>query len=251
MTDSDSINDSDGMNGGIDGPLQRLPDLAVRYQLGESQLSQIRAFVEMLVSDRSAPTTVRGLEHVVNDHIADALVALELPFVRASSELCDLGSGPGVPGLVLAIALPHTHVTVMDASTRKCKFMTAAVEAMALANVTVLHDRAETWSGGIGRCDVVTARAVADLDVLEEYAAPLLAVGGYLVAWRGKRDIDAEEAGRRAAAMLGLRECKPAKVAPYPHADNRHLHTYVKTEPTPPRFPRRDGVARKRPLGRA
>jgi 16S rRNA (guanine527-N7)-methyltransferase len=99
--------------------------------------------------------------------------------------------------------------------------------------------------------DVVTARAVAPLDVVAEYAAPLLRPGGALVAWRGQRDADPEAEGDRAAVVLGLTVEDPLRVQPYPGALNRHLHVMVKTGPTPERFPRRDGVARKRPLGRA
>ncbi len=120
-----------------------------------------------------------------------------------------------------------------------------------LSNVEVVHGRAETWRDGLGSMDVVTARALASLDVVAEYAAPLLKLGGALVAWRGQRDAEAEAEGERAAATLGLTVEAPLRVEPYPGALNRHLHVMIKTSPTPERFPRRDGVARKRPLGRA
>jgi 16S rRNA (guanine527-N7)-methyltransferase len=99
--------------------------------------------------------------------------------------------------------------------------------------------------------DVVTARALAPLDVVAEYAAPLLRVGGALVAWRGQRDPEDEAAGARAAEILELSMLEPRRVEPYPGAVNRHIQIMIKRAPTPARFPRRDGVARKRPLGRA
>ncbi|MFZ0043166.1 MAG: hypothetical protein WAK93_17795, partial [Solirubrobacteraceae bacterium] len=70
-----------------------------------------------------------------------------------------------------------------------------------------------------------------------------------LVAWRGRRDPGDEDAGARAAADLGLEPSPPVRVTPYPGALHRHLHVMVKVAPTPERFPRRPGVARKRPLG--
>jgi 16S rRNA (guanine527-N7)-methyltransferase len=95
-----------------------------------------------------------------------------------------------------------------------------------------------------------TARAVAPLAVLVEYAAPLLCVGGRLVAWKGARSADEERAGEEAAGIVGLSLDRVEHVVPFAGAHSRHLHVYVKTAPTPSRFPRRPGMARKRPLAR-
>jgi 16S rRNA (guanine527-N7)-methyltransferase len=118
-----------------------------------------------------------------------------------------------------------------------------------LGNVEVVQGRAETWKEGIGRFDVVTARALAPLDVVAEYAAPLLRVGGAVVAWRGRREPQVEADGLRAAEILGLSVAEPVKVEPYKGVEHRYLHVMSKVRETPDRFPRRDGVARKRPLG--
>ena len=85
--------------------------------------------------------------------------------------------------------------------------------------------------------------------MLCEYAAPLLREGGALVAWKGARDAEEEAAGARAAAELGLESREVLAVEPFPGAHSRHLHVVVKVAPTPARFPRRAGVAAKRPLG--
>jgi 16S rRNA (guanine527-N7)-methyltransferase len=95
----------------------------------------------------------------------------------------------------------------------------------------------------------VTARAVAALPVLVEYAAPLLRAGGALVAWKGARDPDEEAAGAGAAAALGLEVGAVLHVKPFPEARERHLHVFRKIAPTPAGFPRRPGMAAKRPLG--
>jgi 16S rRNA (guanine527-N7)-methyltransferase len=109
--------------------------------------------------------------------------------------------------------------------------------------------RAEEWREGVSRCDVVTARALAPQPVVLEYAAPLLRMGGTLVDWRGRRDEAAEEAAQRAAALLGLSRAEIRRVIPFEGASDHHLHVFVKTGETPARFPRRAGIARKRPLG--
>ena len=229
----------------------RLSGLADRFGLSEHQSSQLRAFASILVADDRAPTTVREPKRVRDDHLADALVALQLPAVRAAGTIADLGAGAGVPGIPLAIALPEARVTLVEGNGHKCEFMMRAAEAAMVSNVEVVNERAEAYARGLGSFDVVTARALASLDVVAEYGAPLLRVGGSLVVWRGVRDPGAEADAARAADLLGLLVEAPLRVEPYAGAENRHLHVMLKVMDTPTRFPRRPGVARKRPLGRA
>ncbi len=226
-----------------------LDGLQVRFNLTAQQADQLTRFGLIVSENDEAPTTVRAPARVRDDHLADALVALDLAVVRSAGEVVDLGAGAGVPGIPLAIARPLAHVTLLDSNGRKCDFMRWTVEELGLSNVSVVQSRAETWTEGMSRMDLVTARALAPLDVVAEYAAPLLKLGGALVAWRGQRDPVDEAAGARAAAVLGLAVDEPVRVEPYPGAEHRHLHVLRKVAPTPARFPRRDGVARKRPLG--
>jgi 16S rRNA (guanine527-N7)-methyltransferase len=169
--------------------------------------------------------------------------------VRAARRIADLGSGAGWPGLALAAALPDTHVALVESAIRRCSYLERAVEAAGLANVEVVHARAEDWPAGIGANDVVTARALGALAVVCEYAAPLLAEGGMLVAWKGA--VPAKEARDAAAAtqQLGLEVPTVIAVEPYRGAGPATLHVSRKMAPTPPRYPRRPGMALKRPLG--
>lgn len=228
-----------------------LGPLADRFGLSRYQAAQLESFAAILAKDENAPTTVRKPELVRDDHLADALVALELPLVRQALTIADLGAGAGVPGIPLAVALPKAQVHLLEGSRRKCEFMAQVVARLELGNAEVVHGRAETWHEGLGRFDVVTARALAPLDVVAEYAAPLLRLGGAMVAWRGKREPQVEADGARAAELLGLSTEAPVHVQPYNGAEHRYLHVMSKVRETPDRFPRRDGVARKRPLGRA
>ncbi len=223
--------------------------LGRRYGIDEGGQSRLSALVDLVVSDPAAPTTVRERGAVLRDHLADSLVALELPCVRDATAIADLGAGAGFPGLPLAIALPGGAVSLVESNGRKCAFLAHAAEVCSAANVEIVNTRAEAWPAGLGSCDLVVARALAPLSVVAEYAAPLLRIGGTLVAWRGRRDPDDESSAARAAAELGLQPGEPVKVEPYPGALHRHLHPMVKVAETPPRFPRRPGVARKRPLG--
>ncbi len=224
-------------------------ELAARFRLPSLAADRLEALHGLLVSDPLAPTTVRDPEKVLHDHLADALVALECEPVRAAHAIADLGSGPGIPGLPLAIALPDAEVTLVESTGRKCAFLARAISACGIGNAQVVHSRAESWNTRLGGIDLVTARALAPLPLVAEYAAPLLRVGGSLLVWRGEREASAEDAARRAADVLGLEVGEPARVQPYPGAVRRHLHLMLKVRPTPKRFPRRPGVARKRPLG--
>jgi 16S rRNA (guanine527-N7)-methyltransferase len=222
-----------------------------RWSLPPGAADRLARLVELLSSDGSAPTTVQEPSRVLDDHLADSLVALELrEVVWHEAEIADLGAGAGFPGLPLAIALPGSRLTLVESNARKCQFLTRAAAACELDNVFVVRERAELWRAGLDRCDVVVARALAPLPVVAEYAAPLLRVGGSLVAWRGRRDPADEAAAARAAVQLGLELRTIAAVRPYPAAEHRHLHVLVKVAVTPARFPRRPGVARKHPLGR-
>jgi 16S rRNA (guanine527-N7)-methyltransferase len=203
----------------------------------------------VLASDPSAPTTVREPDAAVDAHIADSLSALELAPVQSANRIADIGAGAGFPGLALAIALPAATVTLVESVRRKCDFMARVAQAGAVANAEVACTRAEEWAGGRGACDLVTARALAPLDVVAEYAAPLLAPSGALVAWKGRPDTAEDEAGARAAAMLGLELAEVRSVRPFPGARDRNLYVYLKVGSTPNRFPRRPGMARKRRLG--
>jgi 16S rRNA (guanine527-N7)-methyltransferase len=225
--------------------------LVARYSLADGAGARLRALVRAVAEDPSAPTTVRDPSRVADDHLADSLVALELAEVRSAKEIADIGAGAGFPGLALAIALPGADVSLVESNARKCEFIAASARAASVTNASVVCARAEDWPAGYGRFDVVTARALAPLPVVAEYAAPLLRLGGTVVAWRGGREPEDEVSGSRAAAELGLEIGEIRSVQPYPAVTGRYLHLMSKVMDTPDRFPRRVGVARKRPLGMA
>jgi 16S rRNA (guanine527-N7)-methyltransferase len=227
---------------------RRLEELATRYALASGTAKALARLLELLRDDATAPTRVRDPAVAVDAHVADALVALELDRVRRARRIADLGAGAGFPGLVLAAALPDAEVALVEANGRKCLFLARAAEQMGLANAEIVGARAESWPGGIASCDVVTARAVAPLAVLVEYAAPLLEVGGTLVAWKGRRDGEEERHGAAAATATGLEPTEVRPVQPWIGAEHLHLHLYVKVASTPNRYPRRPGMASKRPL---
>jgi 16S rRNA (guanine527-N7)-methyltransferase len=205
-----------------------------------------------LAAEPDPPTGVTEPKRAVEIHLADSLSGLEIDRVRSAPALVDLGAGAGFPGLPLAVALPNARIDLVEAGRRKCEVIERLRDAAGAANARVVATRAETWALGEGAdaYAVATARALAPLSVLCEYAAPLLEPGGALVCWKGTRDGAEEAAGAAAASQLGLYPAEVRRVEPFPGARSRHLHVFVKAGPTPARFPRRPGIAAKRPLGR-
>jgi 16S rRNA (guanine527-N7)-methyltransferase len=217
--------------------------------LTEAALEKLETLLALLAADERAPSAVRDPVAAASVHVADSLAALDVPAVRAAAAIADLGSGAGFPGLPLAVALPAARVHLVESGGRKAAWIAEAIVTMGLENAVAIPERVESWTAGLGTCDLVCARALAPLSVLVEYAAPLLVVGGSLVAWKGARDPDEERAGEAAARRLAMAPVEVRPVRPYAASRHRHLHVLVKSGPTPPGYPRRPGMARKRPLG--
>ncbi|UTI64604.1 class I SAM-dependent methyltransferase [Paraconexibacter antarcticus] len=226
----------------------RLAELCAAHGLDAALVPRFRALLDGLAADPTAPTTVVDPTAAVEVHVADSLDGLGLPLVREARVVADIGAGAGFPGLVLALCLPGAQVSLVESVGRKCEFMGRLAAVAGVTNALPVHARAEAWPAGIGAHDLVTARALAPLTALVEYAAPLLAEDGHLVAWKGARDTAEEADGAAAAAATGMELVEVWPVPPRPGADRRHLHVFRKAEPTPSRFPRREGMARKRPI---
>ena len=235
---------------------ETLEALAARYGLGASAGGQLERLLEALAREPDPHTTVGSPEAAVDAHLADSLSGLEVEELRRARRIADVGAGSGFPGLALAVALPELEVDLIESAGRKTAVATRLIQAAEVTNARAVTARAEEWAGlppalGGGReaYDAVTVRAVAPLAVLVEYAAPLLRVGGVLVAWKGARDADEEAGGARAAERLWMAVRGVERVVPFEGARDRHLHVFEKVSPTPEGFPRRAGMARKRPLG--
>ena len=226
----------------------RLEALDARYALPDRALAQFARLLELVAAEPASITSVRDPVDGVDVHVADSLVALELDVIRGARRIADLGSGGGFPGLALAIARPDAAVALVESVGRKAAFLERAAAALELRNVAVVNERAEAWRAGLGVHDAVTARALAPLGVLVEYAAPLLAENGSLIAWKGRSDPAEEADAAVAAAALGMTTPVWHRVHPFEGAGSRGLYLNSKVGLTPPGYPRRPGMARKRPF---
>jgi 16S rRNA (guanine527-N7)-methyltransferase len=204
-----------------------------------------------MLAEPQAPISASTVDRARDVHIADSLSGLELEPISSAQRIADMGSGAGLPGLVLAAALPEARVDLVESVSRKCDFLRDAVDRMGVANASVICERSEDWAAGGGReaYDVVTVRAVGRLATLAELASPLLRDGGVLAAWKGERSAEEEAEAVRAADRLAMETIEIRSVRPYPASRDRHIHLLRKNGPTPNGLPRRPGMAAKRPFG--
>ena len=149
-------------------------------------------------------TAVRETDQMVVLHLLDSLSVL--PHLKDARNVLDVGSGAGLPGIPVAIALPQARVTLLDSSHKKCAFLQQAKTELGLANVEVVCDRVENWKPA-GKFDAVVSRAFSDLADFVAQAQHLVAPGGQLIAMKGVYPFDEiarVPASHRVARVLEL-----------------------------------------------
>lgn len=216
-------------------------------ELDPGHLRQLTAYLDCMLETglHTNLSAIRGGDEAWMRHVFDALTLL--PFLAPAQGVIDIGTGAGIPGMVLAICRPDLSFTLLDAAGKKCRFLREVVDHLELSNVTVLHARAED----IGRdpelrerADLVLARAVSELAVLLEFCMPLVKPGGRFLAMKGERY--AKELAEAESAMQALAIAAP-EVHPAVAGPGVQL-VFLKQTKTPERYPRRSGMPKKRPL---
>jgi len=163
---------------------------------------QVEAFHRLLTDEGVLRGLVgpREVSRLWERHLLNS--AAVVPFLPVTGRIVDIGSGAGLPGVVVAALRPEAEVVLLEPMERRIDWLTEVVETLGLPNAVVTRGRAEDLHGEL-RADAVTARAVAPLDRLYRWALPLLGKGGVLVALKGARAQDEVEAGARWAKKLG------------------------------------------------
>lgn len=199
-------------------------------------------------------TSVTDPLQAVERHLLDSLSGLAvLSRLPEVVPLIDVGTGAGFPGMALACVKPEWPITLVDSTRKKTDFLRETAAALGLDNVTVLWARAESLGRDPGhreRYVLATARALAPLPVLLEYLAPLVRVGGWVLAYKGRQADQELEAAAKAMRLLHLTLAERVEVRP-DEMDERPRQTlllFQKLQPTPPAYPRRPGLPAKRPL---
>jgi 16S rRNA (guanine527-N7)-methyltransferase len=171
-------------------------------------LGTARRYAELLATDGVTRGLIgpRETERLWERHLLNCAVVAEL--LPEQGSLVDIGSGAGLPGVVLAMLRPSLDVILLEPLLRRSVFLEECVAELGLANTTVLRARAEDKAAARIRADVATARAVAPLDRLTGWAAPLLRPGGQLLAIKGQSAAEELAAARPVLSRFGVRSAE-------------------------------------------
>jgi 16S rRNA (guanine527-N7)-methyltransferase len=196
-------------------------------------------------------TAITDPEEVLLKHFLDSLSVLKV-YDKPSVRLLDIGSGAGFPGLALKIVRPQWKVVLLEATRKKVTFLQHMIGALQLERIEAVHGRAEEFAHRQeyrATFDVVTARAVASLPVLLEYAAPFCRVGGRIILLKKGKLEDELAQGKRAALEVGaVLKSDTAVVLPGLN-DDRRLLVWEQQTFCPRQFPRSGAAMAKKPLG--
>ena len=198
-------------------------------------------------------TSVTNINEIISRHIIDSLspIASKIDLLPKGVSIIDIGSGAGLPGIPLAIARPDISVTLLDSQKKRVNFLNTVINDISLKNVKTVHGRAEDIAilpEYKEFYDIATARAVAPLNVLLEYLMPYVKIGGFALCWKGP-SVDKEWLdGEYSAANLGGSLEVPIEANRFNNEYSLKLIRCTKTYPLPPQFPRKAGMAKKRPL---
>jgi 16S rRNA (guanine527-N7)-methyltransferase len=222
-------------------------------RLSLRQLAAFERYEQELLSwnEKFNLTAIRDSEGVRTKHFLDSLSCLLV--MRDNPPVClvDIGTGAGFPGIPLKIALPNTHLTLVESVGKKADFCKHMVEVLNLDKVEVLTCRAEEMGQAREhreRYDWAVARAVAALPVLAEFLLPLVKIGGSILAQKGESGPAEAHAAEKAIQLLGGQLRTVQKLNLPGVVEDRYLVVADKTAATPPGYPRRVGLPAKRPI---
>lgn len=236
--------------------IEQLKGYQYRLDLSSEQVIQLRTFYENLVEWNKVMnlTTITDEEDVYTKHFLDSLSLLNLLPGDALSHktLIDVGTGAGFPGLVIAIAFPDLHVTLMDSLNKRINFLYDTVAKCHLTNVSCVHARAEE----LGRnreyretYEYAVSRAVANASTLSEYCIPLIKIGGIFIAYKADKLEEELSAGEKAVHLLGGTIINKMTFDLPDSNYSRTLLAIQKVNQTSKKYPRKAGTPAKQPLG--
>lgn len=223
------------------------------FDLSDQQKSQFDIYFKLLVewNEKINLTAITDHDEVYLKHFYDSLAPVLQGYITNSNlKLLDIGAGAGFPSLPMKILCPNLEVTIIDSLNKRINFLHLLAENLGLDKVHFFHGRAEDFGQDKafrGQFDLVTARAVARMQVLSELTIPFLKVGGKLIALKASAaDTELEQAQN--ALKLLFSKVEESKDYQLPNGDDRNLTLVSKKKETPNKYPRKAGTPNKKPL---
>lgn len=221
--------------------------------LSEKQIAQFVRYYELLAewNQMMNLTAITEYEDVMKKHFIDSLSLVKAYDMSGASNLIDVGTGAGFPGLVLKIAFPGCRVTLLDSLNKRIQFLNAVISDLELTDVEAIHGRAEDFArpGKLRESfELCVSRAVANLSTLSEYCLPFVKKGGFFVAYKSEKISDETAGAENAIALLGGKVTEKKEFL-LPDSDiYRCLFMIKKEKETPGKYPRKAGLPAKEPL---
>ncbi|WP_270279894.1 16S rRNA (guanine(527)-N(7))-methyltransferase RsmG [Vagococcus bubulae] len=222
--------------------------------LSDKQMNQFELYFKRLVewNEKINLTAIVDKKEVYLKHFYDSLtLAFERDMTKEGLTLCDVGSGAGFPSIPLKIVFPNMTISIVDSLNKRIKFLTELTIELGLDKVNLYHSRAEDFGQNKlyrESFDVVTARAVARLNVLAELCLPLVKQGGQFLAMKAAKSEEELLEAKKAIALLGGKVVAEREVSLPITYDERFIIEIDKKKQTPNKYPRKAGLPNKKPL---
>ena len=222
----------------------------IGINLNEEQIEKFMKYKDMLKewNEKVNLTAITKDEEIVLKHFADSLTIEK--YIPANCKMIDVGTGAGFPGIPLGIVREDINVVLLDSLKKRINFLSEVKKELSLNNINIVEGRAEDiakTNDNREKYDIVTARAVASLNVLAEYCIPFIKIGGIFICMKGS-NIDEIKEAKNAIQILGGELIDVKKVI-LPDSDiERNIIMIKKIKNTPNEYPRRAGIPTKKPI---
>ncbi len=227
--------------------------LSANVNLSGKQLEQFQKFYELVIAwnEKINLTAITDEKDFAIKHVIDSLSLWDANKFAAVKNLIDVGTGAGFPAIPIKIFQPEIEIVLLDSLNKRINFLREVVSELKLSGVEFLHGRAEDFAHQNNfreRFDLVTARAVARLNVLAEYCLPFVKIGGCFVALKGKNFREEISEAEAAVKILGGGEIICAEKILPEIPDARAVIYIDKKKFTPKKYPRKAGTPAKFPI---